>query len=184
VPEPRLEGLTVGLLRPAPGVGDGNSEPASDLAEGYVEQLHRLGARVVEASVPEPEANTWPIFFHEAAESHVGLYPERAAEYGDNVRAKLELAQSVEAEKVAIARDALAAWRRYQPDVDLYVSPCVAIDLPPEDCDELEVRIALAAFMRWVNLIGWAGLAIGNVQFIAPRDEVVLAAGLAWERGD
>ncbi len=46
------------------------------------------------------------------------------------------------------------------------------------------MRIALAAFMRWVNLIGWAGLAVGNVQFIAPRDEVVLAAGLAWERGD
>ena len=37
--------------------------------------------------------------------------------------------------------------------------------------------------MRWVNLIGWAGLAIGNMQLIAPTDEVVLAAGLAWERG-
>jgi len=32
-----------------------------------------------------------------------------------------------------------------------------------------------------VNLTGWAGLAIGNMQLIAPRDEVVLAAGLAWE---
>jgi aspartyl-tRNA(Asn)/glutamyl-tRNA(Gln) amidotransferase subunit A len=184
VPEPRLAGLTVGLLRQAPGVGDGKSEPGSDLAEDYVEQLHRLGARVVEARVPEPEADTWPIFFQEATESHAGLFPERADEYGDNVRTKLELAQHVEAEKVAIARDALAAWRRYEPEVDLYVSPCVAIDLPPEDCVELDVRIGLAAFMRWVNLIGWAGLAIGNLQFVAPRDEVVLAAGLAWERGD
>ena len=167
-----------------PGVGDGKSEPGSDLAEGYVDQLHRLGARVVEATVPDPVANTWPIFFHEAAESHVGLFPERAEEYGDNVRAKLEIAQRVESGKVAIARDALAAWRLYEPEVDLYVSPCVAIDLPPEDCNELDVRIGLAAFLRWVNLIGWAGLAIGNLQFIAPRDEVVLAAGLAWERGD
>ena len=33
-----------------------------------------------------------------------------------------------------------------------------------------------------MNLIGWAGLAIGNMQLIAPRDEIVLAAGLAWER--
>jgi hypothetical protein len=30
-------------------------------------------------------------------------------------------------------------------------------------------------------VLGWAGLAIGDVQFVAPRDEVVLAAGLAWE---
>jgi aspartyl-tRNA(Asn)/glutamyl-tRNA(Gln) amidotransferase subunit A len=184
VPEPRLEGLTVGLLRQPPGVGDGKTEPGSDLAEGYVDQLHRLGARVVETRIPDPVADTWPIFFHEAAESHVGLFPERADEYGDNVRAKLEIAQRVESGKVAVARDALAAWRRYEPDVDLYVSPCVAIDLPEEDCNELDVRIGLAAFLRWVNLIGWAGLAIGNLQFVAPRDEVVLAAGLAWERGD
>ena len=71
--------------------------------------------------------------------------------------------------------------RRYEPDVDLYVSPCVAIELPDEDADELEVRLPLSSFLRWVNLVGWAGLAIGNMQLIAPRDEVVLAAGLAWE---
>ena len=44
-----------------------------------------------------------------------------------------------------------AAWRRYEPEVDLYVSPCGAIDLPPEDCDEREVRIGLAAFLRFVR---------------------------------
>ena len=184
VPAPRLAGTTIGLLRQAPSVGDGQREPASDLAEASVERLHRLGARVLEARIPEPEANTWPIFFHEAAESHRGLFPERASEYGDNVRAKLEQAQLVDPGEVALAERAVRSWRRYEPDVDLYVSPCVAIDLPPEDCDELDVRVGLAAFMRWVNLIGWAGLAIGNLQFIAPTDEVVLAAGLAWERGD
>ena len=40
-----------------------------------------------------------------------------------------------------------------------------------------------AANMRWVNLLGWSALAIGNLQLIAPADETVLAAGLAWERG-
>ena len=70
----------------------------------------------------------------------------------------------------------------YEPEVDLYVSPCYAIDLPAEDADELEVRLPLTSFLRWTNLTGWAGLAIGNMQFVAPRDEVVLAAGLAWER--
>jgi len=29
-------------------------------------------------------------------------------------------------------------------------------------------------------VLGWAGLAIGDLQFVAPLDEVVLAAGLAW----
>ena len=74
-------------------------------------------------------------------------------------------------------------WRTYVPDVDLYVSPCYAIELPDEDADELDVRLPLTSFLRWVNLIGWAGLAIGNVQLVAPTDEVVLAAGLAWECG-
>ena len=73
-------------------------------------------------------------------------------------------------------------WRRYEPDVDLYVSPCIGIELPPEDADELEVRLPLSSFLRWVNLVGWAGLAIGDLQLVAPRDETVLAAGLAWER--
>ena len=44
------------------------------------------------------------------------------------------------------------------------------------------MRLPLTSFLRWVNLIGWAGLAIGNLQLVAPRDETVLAAGLAWER--
>ena len=78
---------------------------------------------------------------------------------------------------------ALLAWRRLVPEVDLYVSPCVAIDLPAEDADEIEVRLPLSSFLRWVNLLGWSALAIGNLQLVAPTDETVLAAGLAWERG-
>jgi aspartyl-tRNA(Asn)/glutamyl-tRNA(Gln) amidotransferase subunit A len=184
VPEARLAGLTVGLLSRPPSVGDGHRAPASSAAELWVEQLERLGARVVPADVAEPEANTWPLFFHEAARSHRATFPARAEEYSDNVRTKLELAQRVDAEEVADAYGAVERWRRFEPEVDLYLSPCVAIELPPEDCDELEVRIPLTAWLRWVNLIGWAALAIGNLQLIAPRDETVLAAGLAWERGD
>jgi hypothetical protein len=45
----------------------------------------------------------------------------------------------------------------------------------------VDVRFQLSANLRWVNLIGWAGLAIGNLQLVAPHDETVLAAGLAWE---
>jgi len=36
---------------------------------------------------------------------------------------------------------AIQAWREYEPEVDLYVSPCIGIELPDEEADELEVRL-------------------------------------------
>jgi len=184
VPEPRLAGLTVGLLRRPPAVGDGRETETSDAAEQWVPALERLGARVVEARVPEPSANTWPLFNHEALRSHAATFPSRAEEYSDLCRSKLEHAlRTTEPEPVARAYDALEEWRRYEPEVDLLVSPCYAVELPAEDADELEVRLPFSSFLRWVNLIGWAGLAVGNMQLIAPSSETVLSAGLAWERG-
>jgi aspartyl-tRNA(Asn)/glutamyl-tRNA(Gln) amidotransferase subunit A len=183
VPEPRLSGLTVGLLRRPPGIGDGREVESSDVAEAYVGRLEELGARVVETSVPEPSANTWPQFQHEALRSHAATFPSRADEYGTAMRKKLEAAQRATPEAVENAYRAITEWRGYEHEVDLYVSPCCAIELPPEDADELEIRLPLSSFLRWVNLTGWAGLAIGNMQLVATRDEVVLAAGLAWERG-
>ena len=182
VPEPRLDGLAVGLLRRAPSVGGYDPEP-TDLAETWVADLERLGATVVEATIPEPAASTWALFEHEAVISHAGTFPSRAEDYGPVVRAKLESAHRVQQDDVESAYEAVRAWRTYEPPVDLYVLPCVSIDLPPEDVDEREIRFELSAYVRWVNLIGWAGLAIGNLQLVAPHDETVLAAGLAWERG-
>jgi aspartyl-tRNA(Asn)/glutamyl-tRNA(Gln) amidotransferase subunit A len=181
VPEPRLAGLTVGLLTKPPSVG-GPGLPENRTAEQYVERLEELGARVVGAEVPEPPDDTWPLFFHEAAESHRATFPERAADYGDNVRGKLEHAQTIEPAAVERAREAVRVWRTYVPPVDLYVAPVLGVELPPVDCDELEVRIPLTAFLRPFNVLGWAGLAIGDLQLVAPRDETVLAAGLAWAR--
>jgi aspartyl-tRNA(Asn)/glutamyl-tRNA(Gln) amidotransferase subunit A len=181
LPEPRLAGLTVGVLRQPPGIGDGRETETSDAAEAWITDLERLGARVVEARVPEPSANTWPQFQHEALRSHATTFPSRAENYGYAIRRKLEAAQRAQPDEIAAAYRAIEEWRRYEPEVDLYVSPCYGVDLPREDADELEVRLPLTSFLRWVNLTGWAGLAIGNMQLIAPRDEVVLAAGLAWE---
>ena len=183
VPEPRLDGLTVGVLRQAPDLADGRETEASDAAEAWAVDLERLGARVVESVIPAARADIWPLFLHEAAWSHRATFPARADEYASTIRPKLEAAQRVAADDVAAAYGALEAWRTYEPEVDLYVSPCFAVDLPAEDADELEVRLPLSSFLRWVNLIGWAGLAVGNMQFIAPDDQTVLAAGLAWERG-
>jgi Asp-tRNA(Asn)/Glu-tRNA(Gln) amidotransferase A subunit family amidase len=181
-PEPRLAGLTVGLLRQPPEIGDGRPTERSDAAEPWAVELERLGARVVEASVPDATADTWPLFQHEAARSHATTFPSRADEYGRVMRTKLEAAHRVQPDAVDAATRAVDEWRRFRPEVDLYVSPCYAVDLPAEDADELEVRLPLSSFLRWVNLVGWAGLAIGNLQLVAPTDEVVLAAGLAWER--
>jgi aspartyl-tRNA(Asn)/glutamyl-tRNA(Gln) amidotransferase subunit A len=180
VPEPRLDGLTVGLLTRPPSVG-GPALPENRAAEAYVDRLEELGARVVEASIPEPRADTWPLFFYEAAEAHRATFPARADEYGANVRAKLELAQEVDPAEVVRARSSVEEWRRFQPAVDLYVAPVLGVDLPPVDCDELDIRIPATAFLRPFNVLGWAAIAIGDLQFIAPRDEAVLAAALAWE---
>ena len=183
LPEPRLAGLTVGLLRRPPSVG-GPPLPANDAAVQYAARLEELGARVVEAELPEPPDDTWPLFFHEAARSHHATYPSRADEYGENVRGKLELAQSVDPDEVERARAAVEAWRGYRPEVDLYVSPTIGVEVPPVDCDELEVRLALSAFLRPFNVLGWAAVAIGDLQLIAPRDEAAIAAALAWERAE
>ena len=183
VPEPRLAGRTIGLLRRAPNLADGRETEVSDAAEAWTGRLGALGARVVEAEMPGPAADTWPVFLHEAARSHAETFPSRADEYGKAIRAKLEAAQRVEPQAVFDGYRALLAWRQLVPAVDLYVSPCVAIDLPEEDADELDVRLPLSSFLRWVNLVGWSALAIGNLQLVAPDDETVLAAGLAWERG-
>src|SRR5262249_22154015 len=180
VPEPRLAGLKIGLLRQPPGIGDGRETEHSDAGEAWVADLQRLGARVVEARVPEPGANTWPQFQHEALQSHAATFPSRAEDYGALMQKKLCAAERARPDEIEAAYRAIREWRLYMPDVDLYVSPCYAIELPDEDVDELEIRFPLTSFLRWVNLTGWAGLAIGNMQLVAPTDEVVLAAGLAW----
>jgi aspartyl-tRNA(Asn)/glutamyl-tRNA(Gln) amidotransferase subunit A len=183
VPEPGLEGLTVGLLTRPPSTGEGSWPEPSDAAEQWAGRLQELGARVVQADLGEPEANTWPVFYYEALRSHSATWPSRRDEYSDNVRRKLERSELLWGEEIDDAYKALRRWRSRDPGLDLVVSPCVTIDLPPEDCDEPEIRLPFSQWLRPFNLLGWAALAIGNLQLAAPRDETVLAAGLAWERG-
>ena len=126
LPEPGLAGRTIGLLRRAPNLADGRETEASDAAEAWVGRLEALGAKVVEAEMPGPPADTWPVFLHEAARSHAATFPARADEYGRGVRPKFEAALRVEPDAVLEGYRALLAWRRLIPEVDLYVSPCVA----------------------------------------------------------
>src|SRR5262249_59821424 len=104
VPEPRLAGLTVGILRQPPGIGDGRETERSDAAEAWIADVERLGARVVESRVPDPSANTWPHFQHEALRSHAATFPSRADEYGDLMQKKLAAAQRAKPDEIEAAR--------------------------------------------------------------------------------
>ena len=177
VPRTRARGLTVGLLRQPPGIGDGRETETSDAAEAG-SRISSGSARASSRRASRAEANTWPQFQHEALRRTRDL-PEPRRRVRRLMRKKLEAAQRATPEEIEAAYRAIDEWRRYEPEVDLYVSPCYAIELPPEDADELEVRLPLTSFLRWANLTGWAGLAIRNMQLVAPTDEVVLAAGLA-----
>ena len=78
----------------------------------------------------------------------------------------------------------LREWRRLEPNADLYVTPAFGVDLPADDGDELELRATLPAFLRPINFLGWAGLAIGELQLTAPADQRCWLRGWPGSRVD
>jgi len=186
VPGPRLAGLTVGLLSRAPRVGPPDEEsPLDERAWAWAAQLEALGARVVSVEIPGCEADSWPLFQHEALVSHAATFPSRADEYGPVVRKKLTAAQRATPEAIEAARGAIARWRAataVEPAVDLFLSPTLGVhELPFEDVSELDIRTRFSSFTRPFNYLGWAAVALGNLQLAGRDDETVLAAALAWE---
>ena len=176
-------GLTVGLLdsRPRSATGARPSRATSPSAGSA--ELERLGARVVEARVPGAVRRTPGRASATRRCSRTGRRSRRAPPSTRDVcRTKLETAQQTTPDEVAAAyRRSRSGGRRARGRP--LRRAVLTQDLPPEDADELEVRLRFSQFLRWVNLIGWAGLAIGNLQLIAPHDETVLATGLAYVRG-
>jgi hypothetical protein len=140
---------------------------------------------VTEVVLPAPEADTWPVFYAEAAAAHAATFPSRAAEYGRTVRAKLEAAALTRDADVARARRALAAWRtaaRDAPAVGLVVSPSLGVtELPRAGVDELEVRLTVSAYTRPFSYLGWPAIAIGGLQLAARDARTLLGAALAAE---
>jgi aspartyl-tRNA(Asn)/glutamyl-tRNA(Gln) amidotransferase subunit A len=144
---------------------------------------------------PKGEAT---VFKREAAESHVGLFPEHADDYGDNVRAKLERCVRVtDAEHEAGLRR-LEEYRELAADafagLDLLLTPTLAFGAPPAFEDDLEIREAMIRLTYPFNALGWPALALpcgpaenglpASVQLAAPRgqDALVLAGGALLER--
>jgi aspartyl-tRNA(Asn)/glutamyl-tRNA(Gln) amidotransferase subunit A len=131
------------------------------------------------------------LFMREVADVHRGLYPERADEYGDNVRTKLERCVRVTDEEVVVARRARDDYRarceEAMDGLDLLVTPTIAFTPPPDDVDELTIRERAIAFTFPFDSLGWPALALpcgtASVQLVGRKgdDALVLGAALALE---
>jgi Asp-tRNA(Asn)/Glu-tRNA(Gln) amidotransferase A subunit family amidase len=133
----------------------------------------------------------------EVADVHRGLFPERAEDYGDNVRTKIDRCFDVSEGEVESAREALRALRaeaeRALGSADLLVTPTLAFVAPPADVVEIEIRVRTIQFTIPFNALGWPALALpcgpaegglpASVQLVGrPGDDaLVLAAGAALE---
>ena len=176
VPEPRLEGKRLGKLTRLPSLGE--PEPAP-----HDPRTDALPGEPVE--LPVPEADVWPVFYGGAAESHRGLYPERAA----RVRAGHQR-QARDARCARRPRPSGAGTRRWRhgsavaaadPPVDVIVSPVLGLpELPAIETPEEEFRIAFSSYARPFNFLGWPAIAIGDTQLAARDMRTLLEAALAW----
>jgi Asp-tRNA(Asn)/Glu-tRNA(Gln) amidotransferase A subunit family amidase len=149
-----------------------------------------------ELALGVPDREQWGAAFRrEALESHAGLFPERAEDYGDDVRNSLEGATELTEREVEAARWLRERLRDEVPEalagVDLLLTPTLPCVAPKYGEGN---RMVLTRLTALFNLIGWPALALpcgpaedglpASVQLAAPPDEdaLVLAAGSALER--
>ena len=145
--------------------------------------------------LPVPDREDWGAAFRrEALESHAGLFPERAEDYGDDVRASLEGAVELTTSEIEAACRLRERIREELPetlgDLDLLLTPTLPVVAPPYGAGTRTVLTRLTALF---NLTGWPALALpcgpaedglpASVQLAAPPglDALVLAAGAALE---
>ena len=176
VPEPSLEGKRLGKLTRLPSLGE--PEPAP-----HDPRTDALPGEPVE--LPVPEHDVWPVFYAGAAESHRGLFPEREAQYGPAIRAKLDPGGRARRPRPRAA--ATRRWppgsarRRQDPPVDVIVSPVLGLpELPAIETPEEEFRIAFSSYARPFNFLGWPAIAIGETQLAARDMRTLLETALAW----
>jgi aspartyl-tRNA(Asn)/glutamyl-tRNA(Gln) amidotransferase subunit A len=152
------------------------------------------GAREIDVDLPDRER--WgPLFRREALDSHAGLFPERAEDYGEDVRESLEGALELTQADVEAAtrvreqhRDQLS---EAMEGLDVLLTPTLPVVAPPLGQG---TRTTMTMFTSLFNLVGWPALALpcggaedglpASVQVAARsgEDALVLAAGAALER--
>jgi aspartyl-tRNA(Asn)/glutamyl-tRNA(Gln) amidotransferase subunit A len=118
--------------------------------------------RTVALPLPDPAENA--LFMREVADVHRGLFPERADEYGEGIRWKLERCNQVTDDEVAAARRLREAYRAdcdaVLDELDLIVAPTVAIPPPPADASERELRGRVIRLTYPLDALGWPAAAV------------------------
>jgi aspartyl-tRNA(Asn)/glutamyl-tRNA(Gln) amidotransferase subunit A len=165
------------LMRALAGLEPQEAPPLSELSVGLAWLEHAdplVGARVQAAAAAFPslrpvdfplhDRSDNPLFMREVADVHRGLFPERADEYGENVRGKLERCLRIGDGEVAAALRARDAYRtrcdESMEGLDLLVTPTVPFVPPPADVDELAIRERAIAFTYPFDSLGWPALAL------------------------
>jgi aspartyl-tRNA(Asn)/glutamyl-tRNA(Gln) amidotransferase subunit A len=197
-----LEALAPGFERAELGslaeieVGLAWLEHAEPAVRARLEAVAELFPRRRAVAFPLPEG-IGAVFMREVAESHSGLFPERADAYGENVRAKLERCVAVTDAELEAGRQRRAEYRERAAaaleGVDLLVTPTLGFVAPPAFEDDREIRAAVIRFTFPFNALGWPALALpcgpaehglpASVQLVAPagEDARVIAAGAVLE---
>jgi Asp-tRNA(Asn)/Glu-tRNA(Gln) amidotransferase A subunit family amidase len=170
-------------------------DEADPLVRARVEDAAAKFPNRQEIALGVPDRKLWgPLFRREALESHAGLFPERAEDYGDDVRSSLEGASELTDGEVAAARRLRERLHEEVPDalagVDVLLTPTLPCVAPRYGEGNRTVLTRLTALF---NLTGWPALALpcgpaehglpASVQLAAPpgKDALVLAAGAALE---
>ena len=190
---PGLEPVEVELA--ALRIGVAWLDEADPLVRARVEETAAHFSSPRPLPLPVPDREDWGAAFRrEALESHAGLFPERAEDYGDDVRSSLEGAVELTDSEVDAARRFRDGVREQLNEVfnefDLLLTPTLPIVAPPYGEGTRTVLTRLTALF---NLTGWPALALpcgpaedglpASVQLAAPpgRDALVLSAGAALE---
>jgi aspartyl-tRNA(Asn)/glutamyl-tRNA(Gln) amidotransferase subunit A len=170
-------------------------EEADPLVRARVEEAAARFPNRREVALPVPDRELWgPAFRREALESHAGLYPERAEDYGEDVRRSLERATELTEGEVEAARRLRERLRDEVPealaDIELLLTPTLPCVAPLYGEGN---RMVLTKLTALFNLIGWPALALpcgpaeaglpASIQLAAPTgfDSLVLAAAAALE---
>jgi Asp-tRNA(Asn)/Glu-tRNA(Gln) amidotransferase A subunit family amidase len=193
----------------APGVAPATLDSLADVRVGVAwtaladplvrERVQAAAAHfpnTVELDLPLSD-DTGPQFGREAAEVHHDLWRDHRDAYSDNVARKLEIAMMVtdaQADEAGANRERYREhWAQLTADVDLVVTPTMAMVAPLAAGGEEPIRNAALQFTYPINALGAPALAMpcgaaehglpASVQLVGARgdDALVLAAGALLE---